>query len=226
MNSVIERARSSWLLAFGDVITLLLTFFIVVVVMNKSDISKIEHWVDQQLNTSYQQLEAVRQQQNYELISVHREPRGILLTIAGDNSFQSGAYSPSEQLDLELKSLGEILAKTHILNTQKSEELSSVIQRAQEDGMIWTSEIVVQGHTDNDWVDPESRLRNNFFLSTLRAESVMRLLQKYSSLDPKQFAIAGYGEWQPLATNATVEGKQKNRRIEVLITASFKKINH
>ena len=86
MNAVIERARSSWLLAFGDVITLLLTFFIVVVVMNKSDISKIEKWVDLQLNSSYQQLEAERQQQGFQLVTIQREPRGILLTIAGDNS--------------------------------------------------------------------------------------------------------------------------------------------
>jgi len=226
LNSVIERARSSWLLAFGDVITLLLTFFIVVIVMNKSDISKIEHWVDQQLNTSFQQLEAERQQQGYQLVSIQREPRGILLTIAGDNSFQSGDYIPSAQLDGELKSLGEILANTHILNVQKNEALSTVIRRAQEDGMIWASEIVVQGHTDNDWVDPESRLRNNFFLSTLRAESVMRLLQKYSGLNPKQFAIAGYGEWQPVSSNDTPEGKKQNRRIEVLITASFQNNGH
>ena len=50
MNIVLERAKSAWLLAFGDVITLLITFFIMTIVLNKGEISKIQKWVDQQVN--------------------------------------------------------------------------------------------------------------------------------------------------------------------------------
>ncbi len=220
-SPVLQRARSSWLLAFGDVITLLLTFFIVVVAMNKSDQSKIDVWVDQQLNASYQTLADQVGQNGYRMISVSREPRGVLLTVQSDDAFESGAFKPSMKLTEELSRIAELLPTTRVLDIKADEANRAVIDRAAEDGYQWLAEISVMGHTDSDWIDPESTLRNNFFLSTLRAESVMYLLQNSSGLQPELFSIAGFGEWQPIESSESESGKNRNRRVEILITAGF-----
>lgn len=225
MNLVLDRARSSWLLAFGDVITLLLTFFIVVVVMNKSEGSRIEQWVNQQLTESYQQLNETITANQIDFIDVQRESRGILLTIRGESAFQSGSYEPSEQLAQELSRIGKLLPSVKVLQLGLNTNPNSVIEQAQEDGYDWHAEVSVLGHTDTDWVNPESSLRNNFFLSTLRAEKVATELKMVSGLGAEQFSISGYGQWQPLFKNNNEQNKAQNRRVEILITAGFKEIN-
>lgn len=225
MISVMQKARSSWLLSFGDVITLLLTFFIVVVVMNNSQGSKIDEWVERQLTDSYLQLETELTNNQFEFISVQREARGILLTIRGDSAFEKGAFEPSVNLNTELTNVGSLLPKVKVLQLETDSSASEVILKAGEDGYQWHTEVAVLGHTDNDWVNPESRLRNNFFLSTLRAEQVAQILKLASNLKAEKFSITGYGEWQPIYSNATQQGKDQNRRVEILITAGFKKLD-
>lgn len=221
MNLVMERAKTSWLLAFGDVITLLLTFFIVVVVMNNSQITAMESWVEDRLNESYKKLDQQIQLNQLSLLSVAREPRGLRINIESDKAFDVGSYAPSEELRKQLSVLSPLLNEMVILNISQNPEGESMLSRADKEGMKWFAEIAIQGHTDHSWVNPESRLRNNTFLSTLRAEAVMTNLQDLAEIDSELFSISGYGEWQPIADNSTEEGRQKNRRVEILITASF-----
>ncbi|MDX1352786.1 MAG: OmpA family protein [Thiomicrorhabdus sp.] len=221
MNVVMERAKSAWLLAFGDVVTLLITFFIMTIAMNKGEITKIEKWIDLQINQSYLVLEQEVEQQQLEVIKVKRTARGVLLTIQSENAFQSGQFMPTAQLQSELKAIGPILAKTPLLNIEQSEENRFVIQKAKEEGLTWFSEVVVEGHTDNDKIDPRSRLRNNFFLSTLRAQAVMETLYEYSGLPANLFSVSGFGQWHPIAANGSPEDKRLNRRVNILIRANF-----
>lgn len=225
MNLAIERARSSWLMAFGDVVTLLITFFIVVIVMNKGEISKIQKWVDRQVTESYEILNAEVENQGLKVVQVEREARGILLKIQSDQAFESGSFTPTETLVNELQQVSTILPKIPLFQITSNPASLAVIQRAQQDGMQWYAGISVEGHTDNDWVDPQSRLRNNFFLSTLRAEAVMNVLYQQSGLPAERFSISGYGEWQPIADNKNPGGKNLNRRVEVLISANFQLAN-
>lgn len=221
MSNALHRAHASWLLAFGDVITLLLTFFIVVVVMNSSESNKLEQWVEAQLTQSYLTLEKKIQTEELSLLAVKREPRGILLTVRGESAFQSGSYNPTQELQAQLTKIGQLLPSIKVLSLVHDAE-QAVISQALADGYQWHAEVAVLGHTDNDWVDPQSSLRNNFFLSTLRAEKVTSELKNSSGLPAEQFSISGYGQWQPLAKNDSELGKALNRRVEILITAGFK----
>lgn len=78
-------------------------------------------------------------------------------------------------------------------------------------------EVLVEGNTDNV---PISRpnIRNNWDLSALRASSVVQALQNQYSVDPKRLSAAGRGEYNPIATNDTELGKQRNRRTQIIIT--------
>lgn len=224
MNLAVERAKSSWLLAFGDVVTLLITFFIMAIVLNKGEITKIQKWVDQQITASYQLLEQDIKNDQFKMIEIERSARGIVLSIQSDNAFQSGSFTPTQQLNSELTALAKMLVKAPLLNIEQTEKNRLIVERAKEEGMQWLAEIVVEGHTDNDPINPLSRLRNNFFLSTLRAQAVMNVLFEKSGLAAELFSVTGYGEWQPIADNATVRGKRLNRRVEIILNASFQKV--
>lgn len=77
-------------------------------------------------------------------------------------------------------------------------------------------EFMVEGHTDN--VPYRSGvLLDNWDLSVKRATAVVRILQNEYGMDPKKMAAAGRGEYNPLATNSTTEGKALNRRTRIVI---------
>ena len=73
----------------------------------------------------------------------------------------------------------------------------------------------VDGHTDDLAISNEE-FASNWELSTARATSVVRYLIE-QGLPPERLAAAGFGEWQPLTSNATAEGRESNRRIELKI---------
>jgi len=78
-------------------------------------------------------------------------------------------------------------------------------------------DVLVEGNTDTD---PISRpnIRNNWDLSTLRSSSVVQALQNNYGIDPKRLTAAGRGEYNPIASNSTPEGKARNRRTQIIIT--------
>jgi chemotaxis protein MotB len=75
--------------------------------------------------------------------------------------------------------------------------------------------IRVDGHTDNVPVG-SGPWRSNWELSTARAVAVVRVLQE-QGVPPERLGAAGYGEYQPIAGNATPEGRSLNRRIEIVL---------
>jgi len=81
-------------------------------------------------------------------------------------------------------------------------------------------DVLVEGNTDNV---PISRpnIRNNWDLSALRASSVVQALQNDYGVDPRRLSAAGRGEYNPVASNNTELGKQRNRRTQIIITPNL-----
>jgi chemotaxis protein MotB len=79
--------------------------------------------------------------------------------------------------------------------------------------------IHVIGHTDNVPIRPaaHSRFASNWELSTARALAAVHFLTEHSGVDPRRVGAVGYGEFRPVADNATPEGRAKNRRIAITI---------
>ncbi len=221
MSVAEERAKSSWLLAFGDVMTLLITFFIMMIIINKSEVSKVQVWVDKQVTDSYVLLQDEMDKQNLTVVRASRNANGILLTINHANAFLSGGFEPSEKLSTELRVIGQLLPNIPILKLEQLVDSAEVIQQAKAEGYEWYADVTIAGHTDNDAIDPRSRLRNNWFLSTMRAQAVMQQLYVASALSANLFSVSGYGQFQPIASNEIKAGKDQNRRVEVLISARF-----
>jgi chemotaxis protein MotB len=79
--------------------------------------------------------------------------------------------------------------------------------------------IHVIGHTDNVPIRPEARSRfaSNWELSIARALAAVHFLTEKAGVDPRRVGAIGYGEYRPLADNATAEGRARNRRIAITI---------
>ncbi len=77
-------------------------------------------------------------------------------------------------------------------------------------------EFLVEGHTDSLAIS-RGDIKDNWDLSVLRATSVVRILQTKYNLDPKRMTAGGRGEFIPVATNTTVEGRAMNRRTRIII---------
>ena len=78
-------------------------------------------------------------------------------------------------------------------------------------------DVLVEGNTDNVPIT-RTNIRNNWDLSTLRASSVVQVLQNEFGVDPSRLTAAGRGEYNVIADNDTELGRQRNRRTEIIIT--------
>ena len=78
-------------------------------------------------------------------------------------------------------------------------------------------DVLIEGNTDNVPIST-TNIRNNWDLSALRASSVVQALQNDYGVDPKRLTAGGRGEYNPIANNDTEQGKQRNRRTQIIIT--------
>ncbi len=81
-------------------------------------------------------------------------------------------------------------------------------------------DVLVEGNTDNVPIS-RTNIRNNWDLSALRASSVVQALQDDFGINPSRLSAAGRGEYNPVASNDTPEGRSKNRRTQIIITPNL-----
>jgi chemotaxis protein MotB len=84
--------------------------------------------------------------------------------------------------------------------------------------------VLIEGHTDNVPYKGNAQLSGNWDLSTKRATAIVNILRENKAINPENLTAAGRGEFAPIATNDTAEGKAKNRRIEVILTPKLDEI--
>ncbi|MCS6990543.1 MAG: OmpA family protein [Chitinophagales bacterium] len=84
--------------------------------------------------------------------------------------------------------------------------------------------ITVEGHTDNVPLLGTGFMKDNWDLSVLRATSIIRILTEYG-VDPRRITASGRSEYFPVASNATAEGKARNRRTEIILTPKLEELS-
>jgi chemotaxis protein MotB len=117
---------------------------------------------------------------------------GLLLTIRDNVLFDSGSAIVQ---DNDLSVAGELSALLE-MNPPRN--------------------IIISGHTDNVPIS-NAEYDSNWELSVMRAVNFMKIILDNPKLDPQWFSAKGFGEFEPIADNATSEGRGQNRRVEVLI---------
>lgn len=87
--------------------------------------------------------------------------------------------------------------------------------------------VLIEGHTDNDKILGAigGGVENNWDLSTKRATAIVNILSENKGINKQNLTAAGRGEFAPLMSNDTPEGKAKNRRIEIVLTPKLDEIS-
>jgi chemotaxis protein MotB len=80
-------------------------------------------------------------------------------------------------------------------------------------------ELRIEGHSDDQPIHTP-QFQSNWELSTARAMAVLLLLVNDSGFDPHRISVVGYGEYRPLADNATPEGRRINRRVDMVVVGA------
>ena len=85
--------------------------------------------------------------------------------------------------------------------------------------------ILIEGHTDNAPYTGSGQIKGNWDLSTKRATAIVEILRQNNKINPENLTAAGRGEFAPIASNNTAQGKAKNRRIEIILTPKLDEIS-
>lgn len=224
-----------WLVSYADMVTLLMVFFIVLFAMSTLDVNKYRAIAE-----SFS--EAIGGGPTEVIpISADAEPQ-IPQPTPGPSASPDSATDPesqkspediAEELKAEIAAAGlsndvkvttdergvVLLLTNSLLFTpgradilpagrRTLERLSPLI--AQRD-----KPLVIEGHTDNVPIS-NSQYLSNWELSTGRSTNVLRFLL-LQGIDPKRLTASGYADTHPLATNSTVEGREENRRVEIIL---------
>ncbi len=169
----------------------------------RSDAQKIRELSDQldELTRSKGMLEQKFSQEiNDKQIKLQMMEKGLVITVVGDLIFDSGkAKIRPEAYDL--------------LN-----KVSGILR----DNMAQFN-IGIEGHTDNVPIT-KSGWKSNWELSTARALSVLHYLANDQGISPERLSAIGYGEYRPVASNETKDGRKQNRRVEIVIMPNVTKV--
>ncbi|MEN8885353.1 MAG: OmpA family protein [Winogradskyella sp.] len=140
---------------------------------------------------------------NFEGKGLTVEQRNGKVYISMENKllFQSGSWSVGSEGRKAIQQLGSVLAE--------NPEIA----------------ILIEGHTDNVPYKGNAQLSGNWDLSTKRATAIVNILRENNAINPENLTAAGRGEFAPIGSNDTAEGKAKNRRIEVILTPKLDEIS-
>lgn len=219
---------ANWMDTYGDMVTLLLCFFVMLYSMSTMDKEK---WIAlvQSFNPS-----AVTEEVSGGLGSENSDAEALTQAQVDadiEELYQSMKnYIEQEQLTTQVsitKGGGYVFVSfdntvffdgdSYILRDDGKVVLDQVAKSiADVSGSI--DEIRVLGHTAQDDPVSPNNPRNDRFLATNRAAVVTVYLQEKNIIDPSRLVSVGYGQWRPVADNATPEGRAQNRRVELLVT--------
>ena len=122
----------------------------------------------------------------------------VYISLADNMLYKSGSYEISERAEETLSKIAKIIMDYK------------------------DYDVLIEGNTDNVPVNTKAasmkNIRNNWDLSALRASSVVQYLQNRFGVAPKRLTAGGRGEYNPVASNDTEVGKQRNRRTQIIIT--------
>jgi chemotaxis protein MotB len=224
-----EEGSPAWIVTFGDLMSLLLCFFVLLLSFSEMDRNKyrivsgsmknafgiqrkkpifespkgqkmIAKEFDQAIvlvkvqdviNPIQQELEDEFQEFK-KSVEIEVDQNEVTIRMMGETTFDTGQAKLRKEFVPLLLKIGEVLAKTK-------------------------GEIIIAGHTDNVPLIG-GQFKSNLGLSMARAGTVAEYLLKSTSIDPQKVSTMGFGEYRPLATNDTAEGRRKNRRVEIIVS--------
>lgn len=216
-----DGGADRWVVSYADFITLLFAFFTTMYAISQVDQGKLERFsgsMKSALKSTGENAAGTRaviegiKPANYadigleseiqaeikkfdiiEGILITRDSRGVVVSMGDSLLFDSASA------DLKKESLPFITT------------IGSLIKKSQR-------QVLIEGHTDNIPLRSE-RYSSNLELSAARAANVFSSLLEAGSISPDRATVSGYGEYRPVASNATPEDRARNRRVDIVFVA-------
>ncbi|HEY3309104.1 MAG TPA: OmpA family protein [Desulfuromonadaceae bacterium] len=126
-------------------------------------------------------------------VNVELTRRGVVVSLKEAGFFNSGSAFLKKESEVILSAIAEALNR-------------------------YSNTFRVEGHTDNVPIH-SGEFRSNWELSTMRATNVLHYLIDASGISPESVSAVGFGEYRPITDNDTSEGRQKNRRVDIVLLA-------
>jgi chemotaxis protein MotB len=229
-NKIVQTGAPDWIVTFGDLMSLLLCFFVLLLSFSEMDRKKykivsgslknafgiqrerpvfdspkaekiIAREFDQSIITNQVQevfLKPIVEEINTrfkemkDLIQVDATENQVAIRLMGETTFDLGKAEIRPQMIPLLSKIGKLLSQIR-------------------------GDIIIAGHTDTLPIRG-GPFKSNLGLSMARAATVADFLLKQSSVEPERLSTMGFGEHRPLASNDTPKGREKNRRVEIIVT--------
>jgi len=227
----VKPGLPEWMGTYGDMVTLLLCFFILLFSMSSVDAQKFQAIVqsfsgslgildggntlqDKQVitqglmddNTTDQKQEV----QNFN--NLEKELKEYLK----ESGLEENVSVMNESVGILLRFQDNVLfdsGKADIKSQETLRYISTLLNKDEFKDKF----IRIEGHTDNDPIKHNLKYPTNWELSVARASNVVRFLVENTGIDPVRISASGYSEYHPVAPNDSLENKSKNRRVDILI---------
>lgn len=231
-----SSSSPAWMTTFSDLMTLLLTFFILLYSFSNLDVVKFQSMAkalqsaltgqesviifDNDTPPGEIPIEEMNQSPEDLSESLSNETREIYETVY--NFIEKEGLEAEVTLRADRRGVIIDIKDTILfdsgqatLKTTSKKILGKVTKLINE----FENKIIIEGHTDN--VPISSRqFPSNWELSVIRATTVVRYFAEEKNIDPKRLSVGGYGEYNPIAANDNGKNRSLNRRVNILIVTT------
>ena len=226
---------NAWMVTFSDLLTLMITFFVLLLTMSSMDDKKLQNIfgafsdalgvlemgqgteisspdIFEKEKTIYQELIMEKNLIRNLLDAAIRGEKGLTLEkLQGNIDFESMTSVDDRGVVVTLSDSILFEAGQTAISPESFSIIDKLALHLKESEFL----ITVEGHTDST---PAGGGSSNWLISTKRAINVMKYLNKTSGIAMERLSGRGYGEYSPLVDNSSAENRAKNRRIEIILS--------
>jgi chemotaxis protein MotB len=225
----VEEGAPMWVVTFGDLMSLLLCFFVLLLSFSEMDRNKYRIVSGSMKNAfGIQRKKPIFESPKGQKMISREFDQAIVLVKVQDvidpildeledefQEFKDSIEVEVEEDEITIRMMGEATFGTGRAELRK--EFVPLLLTIGKALSKTRGEIIIAGHTDNVPLRG-GPFRSNLGLSMARAGSVAEYLLKSTSIDPKRLSTMGFGEYRPFESNDTEQGRQKNRRVEIIVS--------
>ena len=232
-RKVIGGLINPWVLTYGDMVTLVLCFFVAIYDPSEADVQQIEALISSfnsiglgpseggstlsagkmaELGNTVSSLPSMEKGRNLGTSL----KKAVSLFNPEIKSNKVRVTHDERGLVISLASDAFFKPASDQLDIEDTRDIFVKLSELLKSEAVAGRKFRVEGHTDAEPVDPASKFKSNWDLSAARAINVLRFLLDYG-VEEKRFQVAGFADTMPLASNDTREGRAYNRRVDVIV---------
>jgi len=224
----VEEGAPLWVVTFGDLMSLLMCFFVLLLSFSEMDRKKYKMVSGSMKNAfGIQRKKPVFESPKGQKMISREFEQAVILTKIEEaikpiikewedkyKDLKGSVEIEVGESQVTIRMMGEATFDTGKADLQS--EFLPLLLKIGEVLSQSKGEVIIAGHTDNVPLSG-GLFGSNLGLSMARAGSVAEFFLRSTSIDPKRISTRGFGEYRPLASNDTVQGRQKNRRVEITV---------